>query len=247
MGEKKNIFIGTSGWTYKHWNKTFFPDEVPKKDWLKYYADRLGSVEINGTFYRLQSMDTFKKWKEAVPDDFIFSVKGSRYITHNKKLNDPKEHVKKLMDGARGLGKKLGPILYQLPPGWKKNYERLEIFLKALSKKQKHAVEFRNNTWWSDDIFELLKKYNASFCIYQLAGVTSPKEITADFIYIRLHGPEQTKYTGKYDDKDLSSWKNDFSKWIKKGKVKEIYCYFDNDQEGYAAQNAVTLNEMVHK
>ncbi len=240
---KTKIHIGTSGWNYKHWKGNFYPEELPQKKWLEFYNNKLSTVEINNSFYKLPSKETFKKWAEGVPNDFIFSVKASRYITHMKKLKDPEESNKKLFDNMKGLGKKLGPILFQLPPHWGFNKERFEEFLKSLSKKYKYTFEFREQSWWNNETLDLLKKYNAAFCIFELGDLISPKEVTADFIYIRLHGPGN-KYRGSYNENTLSYWKGRFTGWSEN--VKEIYCYFDNDDSGFAVQNAITLNEKIN-
>jgi len=238
-----NINIGTSGWNYKHWRGRFYPEDLPQKEWLNFYIKKFKTVELNNSFYRLPSKEVFKKWKNSVPDDFIFSVKGNRYITHMKKLNDPKNTLKDFIGNIKGLGNKTGPILFQLPPGWELNIERFSEFLKSLPKQFKFTFEFRNSSWWQPEVYRLLKQHNAAFCMYELGGVLSPKEITADFIYLRLHGPGN-KYQGDYDHNTMSKWADLFTLW--KSKVKEIYCYFDNDQNAYAVKNALELLEIVN-
>jgi uncharacterized protein YecE (DUF72 family) len=159
-----------------------------------------------------------------------------------KKLNDPGETLKDFLGNVKGLGEKAGPILFQLPPGWELNIGRFSEFIKALPKQLKVAFEFRNSSWWNPEVYDLLNKKNAAFCIYELGGVLSPKEITADFAYVRLHGPGN-KYQGDYDQKTLSVWADLFISW--KNKLKEIYCYSDNDQNAYAAKNALELIDIV--
>jgi len=160
-----------------------------------------------------------------------------------KKLNDPKNTLKDFIGNIKGLGNKTGPILFQLPPGWELNIERFSEFLKSLPKQFKFTFEFRNSSWWQPEVYRLLKQYNTAFCMYELGGVLSPKEITADFIYLRLHGPGN-KYQGDYDHNTMSKWADLFTLW--KSKVKEIYCYFDNDQNAYAVKNALELLEIVN-
>ncbi|HSD63062.1 MAG TPA: DUF72 domain-containing protein [Ignavibacteriaceae bacterium] len=239
---KGKIYIGTSGWNYKHWSGNFYPEDLKQKDWLKFYSDKLKTVEINNSFYHLPAIKTFRDWNVITPKNFTFSVKGNRYITHMKKLRDPKQSCKKLFSHAKHLNEKLGPFLFQLPPGWKFNKKRLEVFLKALPGEYRYTFEFRDKTWWNDDVLELLKNFNIAFCIYQLAGELSPEEVTADFIYIRLHGPAG-KYQGNYSKKILSRWAVTASS--SQSKNLDVYIYFDNDQNGYAVRNAQELQKML--
>lgn len=242
--QKQKLYIGTSGWHYKHWIGTFYPGDIKESRQFSYYLKDFSSVELNNPFYRLPSKETFTNWRLSVPEGFLFSVKASRYITHMKKLKDPKESVKQFFDHVKMLREKLGPILFQLPPRWKINKERLEEFLKVLPKKYRYVFEFRNTTWYEDEIFELLKKYNCAFCIYELNGHTTPLAVTADFVYIRLHGPG-AKYKGSYSKTILKKWKQKCSEWLKQNK--DVFIYFDNDQEGYAAFNAKELKAMSIK
>lgn len=244
MAKRRNIHIGTSGWHYAHWEGKFYPKSVKKKDMLKYYSGHFHTVEINNSFYNLPKKKTFKDWAKQSPKEFVFAVKASRYITHMKKLKGPKRSVSKFLRRVDALGKKLGPIVFQLPPKWKCDAERLESFLKMLPKRKKYryAFEFRNETWFRKEVYDLLKEHNAAFCIYDYNRRMSPKKLTADFVYLRLHGPDGA-YKGSYSKRALAAWKRSFSSW--KGKVKDIYCYFDNDQAGYAPKNAEKLEEMV--
>jgi uncharacterized protein YecE (DUF72 family) len=239
---KNKIHIGTSGWDYKHWLGPFYPKEMKPPQLLNFYTRHFNTVELNNTFYMLPKKETFVNWRKAVPDDFFFAVKASRYITHNKKLKEGKESFGNFIEKAKALNEKLGPVLFQLPPGWKINFERLEEFLEGLPKGYEYTFEFRNQSWFDDKIYELLAKHNAAFCMYELNTVQTPKIVTADFIYIRLHGPGQA-YQGQYKEKILHGWAGDFAKWKKK--ASNIYCYFDNDEKGYAAMDALRLKEMV--
>ena len=236
------IHIGTSGWNYDHWQGSFYPEDVKSDRWLEYYCQQFGSVEINNTFYQLPEKRSFEKWYDTVPKNFIFTVKGSRYITHMKKLKDPEESLDKFLKKCDLLKDKLGSILFQLPPRWKINTERLADFLKALPDKYRYAFEFRDSSWWHKDTYQLLREHRAAFCIFELAGRTTPKEITSDLIYIRLHGPEAA-YEGSYDNRTLSGWAGALMAWRSKGH--DIYFFFDNDQNGYAAKNALALKKMV--
>jgi uncharacterized protein YecE (DUF72 family) len=242
MQGSKPIHIGTSGWYYQHWRDSFYPKELTKKDWLKYYAQHFHTVEINNSFYRLPSEETLKQWREIVPAEFIFSVKASRYITHQKKLKDPQQTLHNLLERLTVLGDKLGPILFQLPPHWNCDRERLSEFLMALPKDYHYAFEFRDRSWFNSQVYEILSTQKVAFCIYELAERVSPKEITANFTYLRLHGPEGA-YQGQYSIQKLTELANTFSNWTARGK--EIYCYFDNDECGYAAQDAMKLQGII--
>ncbi|MBU1206293.1 MAG: DUF72 domain-containing protein [Proteobacteria bacterium] len=236
------IHIGTSGWHYNHWRGPFYPPDAKAEDFLPYYLKHFRTVEINNTFYQLPQKGTLEMWRHTVPAGFIFSVKGSRYITHMKKLKDPEKSVEKFPERVEALGEKLGPILFHLPPRWKLNPERLRAFLEALPGKYRYALEFRDPSWFSDKTYRILQKQGAAFCIYELSGFLSPKEVTADFVYVRLHGPKGP-YQGQYGIQVLAGWAGAFSAWVKE--KKEIFCYFDNDEAGYAAQDALKLQEMT--
>jgi uncharacterized protein YecE (DUF72 family) len=236
------LYIGTSGWSYDHWKGPFYPEELASQDMLGYYAQRLRSVEINTSFYRLPERATFEHWRHAVPDGFVFSAKASRYITHMKKLKDPKASVRRFFTRAGALGRALGPILFQLPPRWSFDERRLADFLDQLPAKHRYAFEFRDPTWLNDRAFALLGQHNAAVCIYDLAGFRSPLEITTDFIYLRLHGPK-TGYGGRYDTRALARWAKRISIWSQDSRT--VYCYFNNDECGYAVDNALRLQAML--
>jgi uncharacterized protein YecE (DUF72 family) len=240
----QKVHIGTSGWHYKHWIGPFYPENLPKKDMLKYYIKHFSTTEINNSFYKLPEQTTFQNWTEQVPENFIFSVKASRYITHMKKLNNVSEALSRFMQGIKPLENNLGPILFQLPPHWKCNIERLKFFLELLPSGKQYTFEFRNLRWWNDTVYDLLKDSNAAFCIFDLAGVLSPIISTADFIYIRLHGPNDA-YQGLYSEEALQKWADKIAKWIQQQKT--VYCYFDNDQEGFAVKNALRLKQILNK
>jgi len=236
------IYIGTSGWSYKHWMGTFYPPGTKQKDRFPYYQKFFKTVELNSPFYHLPPRQTFEKWKDDVPDDFIYAVKASRFITHMKKLNDAGDSLTRLLDNASGLEEKLSIILFQLPPKWEINVERFRTFLEKLPKGNRYTFEFRDQTWYHDEIYSLLREFNCAFCIYELAGHVSPIEITANYVYVRLHGPGD-KYQGSYTDEVLAEWAAWCKDWSESGK--DVYVYFDNDQEGFAAFNAIKLQELI--
>lgn len=237
------VHIGTSGWHYKHWVGTFYPAKMPPSKMLRYYLERFDTVEINNSFYRLPTAAAIEGWCRETPPEFCFAVKASRYITHNKKLSDPASGIEKFVNLVEKFERRLGPILFQLPPGWKLNRERLESFLQALPRYHRYAFEFRNETWNVPEVYEVLHRYNAAYCIYELAGYHSPIQITADFSYVRLHGPGANKYQGDYSEATLRTWAKRIKAWQKE--LKHIFVYFDNDQAGYAPKNALELKAMV--
>ena len=238
------IHIGTSGWHYKHWLGTWYPEGTRPNEQFAYYRERFQTVEINNSFYRLPSLETFAAWRKAAPRGFLYSVKASRYITHMRKLLEPEQSFEKFWTHVAVLKEKLGPILFQLPPRWNINTERLAHFLAALPKKRRYAFEFRNATWYHDEVYALLNEHDCAFCIYELAGHLSPPAVTSSFVYVRLHGPG-AKYAGSYDDAQLKSWARKCRAHARKGR--DVFLYFDNDEAGYAAFNAQRLRELVDK
>lgn len=240
--KKGSIRIGTSGWHYKHWNGTFYPEGTPASRQFAEYSKVFDTVELNNSFYHLPAKSTYEKWQEKSPENFLFSVKGSRYITHMKKLLQPREALNKFLSHAAELGHKLGPVLFQLPPGWNINADRLREFLELLPADNRYAFEFRNTTWYAPVVYEMLHEHNAAFCIYELDNHRSPKKVTADFVYVRLHGPGG-KYQGRYHMNTQRAWANQCKKWQREGK--DVYVYYDNDEAGYAAFNAQELKELT--
>jgi uncharacterized protein YecE (DUF72 family) len=241
--KKPVIHIGTSGWHYKHWKGIFYPPGIKEAEQFKYYSGHFSTVEINNSFYKLPAPETFVEWKKAAPAGFVFAVKASRFITHMKKLNLDATGVHKFFSHAENLRKKLGPILFQLPPRWNLNAERLNTFISILPRGHRYAFEFRNQSWYCGEVYAILEKYNCAFCIYQLEHHLSPLQVTADFVYIRLHGPGN-KYQGSYSASMLKKWADRFNRW--RDEKKEVFVYFDNDQAAYAAKNAATLIKLVN-
>lgn len=239
---RTRIHIGTSGWHYKHWVGRFYPPKTPASKMFAFYQQFFDTVELNNSFYRLPTQETLRAWRDAAPDGFSFAVKGSRFLTHNKKLKEPEQALQNLLPRAELLNEKLGPILFQLPPKWRVNVERLEEFLEALPKYLRYAFEFREPSWNTEQVYETLRRHNAAYCIYELAGFHSPMEVTADWAYIRLHGPEG-KYQGCYTEDTLKEWAKRIKMWSRE--LRAIYVYFDNDDSGYAARNALELKELV--
>lgn len=238
------IFIGTSGWHYKHWlGGVFYPAGITGPGMFEFYQRHFNTVEINNSFYRLPTAQTFDNWRESAPRNFQYAVKASRFITHMKKLKDPKSSSEKFFIAAERLEEKLGPILFQLPPRWKLNIERFQEFLEFLPPEHKYAFEFREESWLVPEVFALLRKYKAAFCIHDFADMKIPTEITADFTYIRFHGPTSAKYWGSYSDDELQRWADRINGWRRD--LSAAYVYFNNDPEGAAVRNALTLKSLV--
>lgn len=240
----ENVHVGTSGWHYEDWKGPFYPVGLLKKNFLAYYAEHFHSVEINNSFYQLPKTETLKAWRKIVPAGFLFSVKASRYITHMKKLRETQKALSSFLNRMQTLGDKLGPILFQLPPKWRFNPDRFYDFLEALPSDQRYAFEFRDPSWQDPRAYEAMRMLGAAVCIYELDGYISPKELTADFVYVRLHGPGGP-YQGEYSASTLAGWVGAFSTWT--GEGREVFCYFDNDEKGYAPQNALKLQGMLTK
>jgi uncharacterized protein YecE (DUF72 family) len=236
------VLIGTSGWSYDHWSGPFYPEDLPPRDRLSFYARTFDSVEVNTTFYHLPAWATVPAWTRAVPAGFVFALKASRYITHMKKLKEPDLTLPRFFEVAGLFGRALGPILFQLPPGWKPNPGRLAAFLDALPAGHRYAFELRNPEWWNGEVLGLLESKGAAFCIFELGGRIAPREVTAGFVYLRLHGPDGA-YAGSYGEEALASWAEAVRDWAGRGLA--VYVYFDNDQLGFAAQNAARLKQLV--
>jgi uncharacterized protein YecE (DUF72 family) len=236
-----HAFIGTSGWNYDHWKGRFYPEDLPSSRWLEYYAKHFSTVEINFSFYRWPEREQFEKWAGQTPDDFIFAVKASQYLTHRKKLKDAAEPVERTITHARGLGDKLGPVLFQLPPHWKVNLQRLRDFLALLPRDARYAMEFRDPSWLVDEVFAVLEESGVANCIMAAPGLPRVMKVTAPFSYIRMHsGGEETE--GKFDDMQLEWWAEQVQEMLK---TVDVYVYFNNDYKGFALENALRLRELV--
>jgi uncharacterized protein YecE (DUF72 family) len=245
-------YVGTSGWQYKHWNARFFPGDLPKKDWLKYLSSKFRTVEVNTTFYHMARVSTFEKWKQETPAGFLFTLKFYRLFTHFKKLvldKDDPEILEGFFRNAKALGRKLGPILVQFPPSFRLNLEKLGFLLTEIRKiEKKHklklrlAIEFRHPTWFNEGVYEFMRKWNAAFVITNSPAWPSKIIRTADFVYMRFHG--RTKlFTSNYTEKELREW----AQILKGLGGKEIFAYFNNDANAYAADNAQYLKKLLKK
>ena len=238
----EKTLIGTSGWQYPDFSERFYPEYLEKTDQLSYYAQKFPTVEINNTFYQLPKVEIIQKWVGQTPDDFVFSVKASRYITHMKNLLEPEETLPNFFDRIAHFKEKCGPILFQLPPNWQINLERLENFLDHLPEEHQYTFELRNETWFTEETYALLRKHNAAFCIYDFDFRKSPCITTTDLVYIRLHGPGKA-YQDPYPEAALKGWGDKIQTWIDAGK--RVYCYFDNTYRGHAWDNAKKLLSLL--
>jgi len=216
----------------------FYPEDLPQHQWLEYYASRFDTVEINSSFYKLPAKETFKHWREQTPENFVFAVKASGYLTHMKKLKDPAEPLENVLTHSAELGEKRGPIHYLLPPGWRPNLERLENLLCLLPNDIRHVFEFRDPSWQIEEVWSLLREYDVAYCITDGASFHTHILATTDFSYIRMHGREE----GSYPDAQLREWADTIQSLLKHG---DVYIYFNNDYMGYAVENALTLRNMV--
>ena len=236
----KLLRIGTSGWNYNHWREKFYPADIAKSKWLEFYSDHFNTVEVNATFYRLPKPKTFENWYERTPENFKWAVKASKYITHTKRLIDTEEPVKRLYQSLQIMKEKTGPILFQLPPSLAFEKERFQAFCKDLRPICRHVLEIRHDSWIDDGVFKILEENNIALCISDTAGRYPYCEaLTADFIYIRLHGSKQL-YASEYSEAELQSWAKKIREWNR-----DTYIYFDNDQDANAIKNAERLKQIL--
>lgn len=239
-----DVFIGTSGWNYDHWGD--FYAGVKKADRLSHYAGVFNGVEVNASYYRLQERSTFEKWREQVPADFRFAIKANRYLVQNRKLKEPEEPVHKEKERADALGDQLGAVLWQLPASLERNLERLAHFAAVVTKHWpvQHTVEFRHSSWFEDDTADCLRKHNIAVCQSDAADWPLWQAVTADFVYIRLHGHTRTYYSA-YSSASLERWAEGIREWLRDGR--DVFVFFDNDAEGAAPKDAQKLRELVSK
>ncbi len=291
-----NVFIGTSGFSYHHWRGNFYPQDLPQNEWFLYYTKYFDTVEINTTFYRQIKKETFIKWRKIAGQNFVFALKGNRFITHIKKLKNCQKEVERFFEVAKGLetqvslfsktrakvsvkskqnthllselpirnintksklslttgqyfskrmsSTSLNVVLWQLPPGMAFDKFRLKKFLAILPETFRHAFEFRNKSWRTEEAFSLLRKFNAVVVFQDYPDWPMTEEVTADFVYLRFHG-RTSLYSSCYTKKELSLWAEKIKKWL--GQGKDVYAYFNNDALGYAVENAQTLKKIMFK
>jgi uncharacterized protein YecE (DUF72 family) len=236
------VRIGTSGYVYPHWRKgTFYPSGLPARQELAYYSARFRTVELNNPFYRLPTPEMFGRWRESTPSDFNFAVKASRYITHIKRLHNVTDEVALFMERAVLLGPKLGPVLFQLPPTQQIDTARLRSFLALLTPNQRWVVEFRHPSWHTRETYRLLSEASVALCIPVGGRLEPDRFTTAPFTYIRMHRGQEA--AGGFTRAELKSWAAEVRVLAASGK--EVYIYFNNDWQGFAVRDAVTLERLL--
>jgi len=236
-------YIGTSGWNYDSWRDNFYSG-IPRKEWLSFCADHFSGIEVNATFYRLQTRETFRRWRDATPDDFRFAIKGNRFLTHNKKLAEPLPAIRRERDLAKELGGKLAAVVWQLPRQFHKNMERLRGFARALKSwpQARHALEFRHDSWFDEEVADCLHAHRLAVCQSDAADWPLWNAVTTDMVYIRLHGHDVT-YVAPYSPAQLKTWAGKIRHWRREGR--DVHVYFDNDALGAAPLNAQQLLALV--
>ena len=238
------VYIGTSGWSYDHWQSVLYPPGAPVRDRLRYYVERFATVEVNSTFYHWPREATFNSWYQRLPVGFLLTVKAPRGLTHAARLYAPETWLERILPRMQALREKRGVLLVQLPPAMAIDPARLAFFLEQLPPWLRVAVEFRHPSWQRDDIFVLLERYAAAYCIMSGAGLPCHLRATAPFVYIRLHGPDaQHLYAGSYSENDLRWWATRISEWT--GQHRDVFAYFNNDGGGNAVRNAETLRRLI--
>jgi uncharacterized protein YecE (DUF72 family) len=237
------VLIGTSGWHYDSWRGPFFPKGLPLKNQLQYYASQFSTTELNGVFYRTPTPEAVRSWREQTGKDFVFAWKASKFITHWKRLSQNSVNSLELLEDRLSLlGDKVGPILFQLPPNFEANADRLIAFFKLLSNKRRYSFEFRHPSWYAPRLLRLLSEQNISLCISDHHDAPAPWKRTADFVYVRGHGP-QGRYKGHYRTDTLAEWAKRIRSWKKQGC--DVFVYFDNDQKSAAPADAFRLKHLM--
>jgi uncharacterized protein YecE (DUF72 family) len=238
------VRVGTSGWSYDHWNGVLYPPGTPPARRLALYVEQFDTVELNASFYRWPAPRSFTGWRQRLPDGFQLSVKASRWLTHGRRLGDPHAWVERIVAAWDTLGPRAGVLLVQLPPSMVRDDERLDTFLGAVPGQVKVAVEVRHPSWECEDVYRLLERHGAAYCVMSGAHLPCVLRATAPFVYVRLHGPDHEHlYAGSYPEQDLRWWADRVREWEAAGH--EVYAYFNNDGHGYAVHNARRLRELV--
>jgi uncharacterized protein YecE (DUF72 family) len=241
------IYVGTSGYSYQHWKSRFYPKNLPASKWLEFYSQHFNTVELNYTFYRLPQKKAFQNWHQKTPKNFKFVIKGSRFITHIKRLKDCASPLKEFFKRASSLKEKLACCLWQLPPSFKYDLERLDKFVRILQKNHSaylHTFEFREKSWFNPQTYSILDKNNISLCIADAPDFKTPDELASSFIYLRFHGGK-ILYGSQYSDKELIRWAKKAKKWL--GKKKLLFAFFNNDAQSFAVKNALKFKELLNE
>ena len=244
---ERNIFIGTSGYSYPHWRKVFYPPGLPNSKWLEFYVQHFNCVELNVTFYRLPKNTTFVSWYEHSPSSFKFIIKGSRFITHIKRLKDCRQSLKLFFNRACLLKEKLSCVLWQLPPSLKCDLKTLDAFIKILRTNwpcYRYSFEFRHLSWFNSSLYRLLESNNINLCIADSPTLPPREIVTTDFLYLRFHGGKILA-NSRYSVKELNQWRDKIKNWLKN--TETLFAFFNNDSYGFAVKNALQLTELINK
>jgi uncharacterized protein YecE (DUF72 family) len=238
------IHVGTSGWSYDHWDGVLYPPGTPARDRLAHYVRRFDTVELNASFYRWPRDASFASWCRRLPAGFALSVKAPRGLTHAKRLYAPEPWLPRLTAAWHELGDKRAVLLLQLHPKHERDDARLAYVLERLPEWMRIAVEFRHPSWHDDAVYSLLERHGAAYCVMSGAGLPCVLRATAPFVYVRLHGPDSgSLYAGSYSEDDLRWWADRIGEWAAAGR--DVYAYFNNDGEGHAVRNAERLRELT--
>jgi uncharacterized protein YecE (DUF72 family) len=239
-----SIYIGTSGWSYDHWQGILYPERTPVAKRLAYYVERYDTVEVNSSYYHWPVAATFDSWRQRIPPGFVMTVKAPMGLTHRSRLASPEKWIPLMVDGLQRLGDHLGVLLAQLPPQFSFHPERLEAFLAQAPRWLKIAMEFRHGSWHREETYEILQRYGAAYCVMSGAGLPCELRVTAPFAYVRLHGPDPHHlYGGSYTDENLGWWAQRIREW--QADDRDVYAYFNNDGYGNALRNADTLLKLL--
>ncbi|BAI96148.1 conserved hypothetical protein [Sphingobium indicum UT26S] len=236
------IRIGCSGWNYRDWRGRLYPEKMAAKNWFAFYAEQFDTVEINNSFYRLPSPETVDKWREQAPSGFCYAAKANRYLTQMKKLRDCEEPLERMMASFAHFGDSLGPVLYQLPPHFTLDLPRLEDFLRIAPRHPVPVFEFRHPSWYVDEVYALLERQGAAFCVHDMPGSASPRLAVGTTAYVRFHGTTG-KYRGSYSRERLEDW----AEWMKaqNREGRTVWAYFNNDYNAQAITDARILREAI--
>lgn len=234
--------VGTSGWSYQHWKGVFYPEDLPSSRWLEYYARSFDTVELNASFYRVPKAETFARWREMTPDDFLFAVKVDRRITHYAKLERVESLWRDFLGRCQNLGEKLGCLLFQFPASFGPDVGRVARFLESLEPGLRYAFEFRHAGWFCEDVFRVLAEHGAALCRASSPGWPDVDVTTAHFVYVRLHG-SASLYSSCYTEAELKHWARQLRFHLRAGR--DVFAYFNNDAHAYAVQNAAALRRLL--
>jgi len=235
-----NYFLGCSGYYYNQWKSLFYPEKLPKTKWLQYYAQNFNTVEINNTFYRFPTEKLLQGWYDKTPSNFKFTVKANRSITHARKFHNTQDQTKRFYELASLLKDKLLCVLFQLPPFVHKNLELLETIAAQINPEVVNVLEFRHDSWWSSDVYELMERYGLVFCSVSATDLPDDLVVTADSVYVRFHG-KNGWYHHFYPDEELMKW----AERIEKSNAKQVLCYFNNDVNANAVKNCQTFKRLL--